>query len=34
LALVPALVLMLGIFATSAYFEGFARSFRVFLFAN
>jgi membrane protein len=34
LALVPALMLMLGIFAASSYFGGFAQSFRAFLFAN
>ena len=34
LALVPALVLMLGIFGTVSYFSRYAQSFRSFAFAN
>lgn len=34
LALVPALVIFLGIFSISPYFAGFAKAFKAFLFAN
>jgi len=34
LALVPALVIFLGIFSISPYFAGFAKTFKAFLFAN
>ncbi|KAB2842501.1 MAG: YihY family inner membrane protein [Burkholderiales bacterium] len=34
LALVPALVIFLGIFSLSPYFAGFAKAFKAFLFAN